>query len=264
MTPPANASAQEWLNSRVYHDPHVSRWYRSDTLDYAETIALLRHQPAFAGREVLDIGVGTGRTTRYVAPLASRYVGIDMSVPMIEHVRANLPGVEVLLADMRNLAVLADQSFDFVLGSCNVLDAVSHEDRMRVFAEVGRVIRPGGTFMFSSHNRRLRTALSGPTLARSHNPATQIVLVWRYLRSLRNHARFKRLRRLEPNYALLNDSGHDFAALHYYVDRDTQRQQLERSGFVLQEVLDSRGRRLEGTDDDSDSSSLLYVAERIA
>jgi hypothetical protein len=117
--------------------------------------------------------------------------------------------------------------------------------------------------MFSAHNRRWRWALSGPRLGRARNPASQAVLVWRYVRGLVNHARVRRFRRLEREYAVLNDSGHDYAALHYYIDRDTQRRQLEQAGFRLCEVFDVRGRSLHDGDDDSDSPSLMYVAERV-
>src|SRR4029078_9867511 len=109
-----------------------------------------------------------------------------------------------------------------------------------------------------------RTALSGPRLARSHNPATQLVLAWHFVRSLINHARVRRLRRIEPEYALLNDSGHDYAALHYYIDRETQRRALEGAGFQLREVIAADGRVLGQGDDDSESASLLYVADRLA
>jgi SAM-dependent methyltransferase len=261
--PPPQESAQDRVNRRIYHAPNISRWYRSSALDFAETMALLRYQPAFAGRDVLDLGVGTGRTSRYLAPLAGRYVCVDSSPPMVAHVHAHLPGVEIHLADMRDLGAFATGSFDFLLASCNLIDAVSHDDRLRVLAEVRRLLRPDGVFMFSSHNRRLRTATSGPRLVRAHNPATQAALIWRYARSLVNHARVHRLRLIESDYALLNDSGHDYAALHYYVDRETQRLQLERAGFRVRDILDSFGRPLQDGDDDSESPSLLYVAERL-
>jgi SAM-dependent methyltransferase len=267
MTPsatsaPLTLSTQDRVNQRIYHARNISRWYRSAALDYAETMALLRYQPAFAGREVLDLGVGTGRTTRYLAPLAQRYVCLDSSPPMVAYVRERWPGIDIHLADMRDLGAFASGSFDFVLASCNLIDAVSHEDRLRVLAEVRRVLRPGGIFVFTSHNRRLRTALSGPSLGRSLNPARQALFVWQYLRSLVNHARVRGLRRIEQDYALLNDSGHEYAALHYYVDRDTQRRQLDRAGFAVREILDAAGRLLGEGDDDGDSASLLYVAER--
>src|SRR5262245_57653043 len=107
------ASDQDRLNQRIYQAANISRWYRSSTLDYGETMALLRYQPSVAGREVLDLGVGTGRTARYLAPLAGRYVCVDSSRPMVEYVRGHLPNIEIHLADMRDLGIFATGSFDF-------------------------------------------------------------------------------------------------------------------------------------------------------
>ena len=256
------SSAQDRVNQQIYQASNVPRFYRSDRLDYAETMALLAYQPAFAGRHVLDMGVGTGRTSRYLAPLAGRYVGVDSSPPMIDYLQRHFPGLPVMLADMRDLSAFATGSFDFVLASCNLIDAVSHEDRFRVLSEARRVLRADGLFMFSSHNRRFRTAESGPRMVWVRNPATQALHVLRYVRSWINHARVGRLRRFEKEYALLNDPGHDYAALHYYVDRETQQSQLEQSGFRLLDIFDDTGRRIAPGDDDRDSPSLLYVAEK--
>ena len=87
--------------------------------------------------------------------------------------------------------------FDFLFGSNNVLDAVSHEDRLRALAEFRRVLRPGGMLVFSSHNRQYRHAWRGPTLGVSRNPVTQAMNVVRWLRELRNHLRIRDLRKRE-------------------------------------------------------------------
>lgn len=258
-----HSTAQDRLNFRIYHAASIHDSYRSDApLDRAETMALLKYQPAFAGHEVLDLGIGTGRTSRFLAPLARTYVGTDYSPPMIEYVRSHLPGVTVHLADMRDLSSFGADSFDFALASCNVIDAVSHEDRLQSLDQVRRVLRPHGLLMFSSHNRRYRHALSGPRLAWSRNPVTQFRHLQQYVRSMLNHARVRRQRREYADYALLNDIGHDYAALHYYVDRDIQVAQLERAGFQVCDVFDTAGGVLASDGDDSGSPSLLYVAER--
>jgi len=257
---PARVSDQERVNRRIYHAPNIPAWYRSGDLDTAETMALLTWQPAFAGRRVLDMGVGSGRTTRFLAPLAGEYVCFDWSPPMVEHVRRHFAGIDVRLGDMRDLSAFAGASFDFVFASCNLIDAVGHDDRLRVLREVRRVLAPAGVFAFSSHNRRLRNALAGPRLRFARNPTTQLMHVWRYARSLVNHARVRRLRRVENDYAILNDPGHNYAALHYYIDRDTQRQQLRFCGFQLRDVFAGDGRVLADGDSDGESPSLLYVA----
>jgi SAM-dependent methyltransferase len=255
-------SDQDRVNRRVYHASGIARVYRDTALDAAETAALLAFQAGVAHKAVLDIGAGTGRTTRFVRPLAGRYVAIDFSPPMVDYLRGRMPDVDIRLGDMRDLSAFADASFEFVLGSCNVIDAVGHADRLRVFAEVGRVLAPGGLFAFSSHNRRFHEAPLGPILRFSRNPATQALHVLRYLRSHVNHARMKRYRRQERDYAILNDPGHDYAVLHYYIDREHQRAQLEQAGFATLGEFDLTGKRLGAGDDDTQTSSVLYVAAR--
>ena len=224
---------------------------------------------SFYGRRVLDLGVGTGRTAGVLQPLAGRYVCIDYAREMVEHVRRVLPEVEVHMADMRDLSAWDGGAFDFIFGPDNVLDAVCHEDRLRVLAEVHRLLPADGLLMFSVHNRRYDLAQCGPRLEFSRNPVTQMVRVAQYLRRLMNHRRIGRLRRLEKDYAVLNDIGHDFQLLHYYIDWEAQVRQLEAAGFRVVDIIKSDGRSLRTGDanaanrhDDASSPSLMYVAAR--
>ena len=66
---------------------------------------------------------------------------------------------------MRALTPCADQSLETVLAVSNLIDAVCHEDRLRVLAEIRRVLTNHGLLVFSSHNRRYVQAGSGPKLA---------------------------------------------------------------------------------------------------
>ncbi len=262
MWQPNTPDLQNDINSRVYHARGISRLYRGKLLDRAETMALLKYQPGFLARSVLDIGVGTGRTARFLSPLARRYVGIDYSQEMVDHVRMALPDVEVHLADMRDLSRWQDGEFEFIFASNNVVDAVSHAERLKVLSEAQRVLSAGGLLVFTSHNRRYRLAQSGPRLEYSPNPITEGIHVITYLRRRLNHLRVGRLRRFEEEYALLDDIGHDYGLLHYYIDADRQAQQLDAAGFRLLEVFDSDGRSLRDGGDDASSGSLLYVAAR--
>jgi SAM-dependent methyltransferase len=256
-----HVEAQDEVNKRVYHAKGVERAYTSFELDRAEVLALLKYQSAFAGRDVLDLGVGTGRTTIYLAPLARRYEAIDYSPIMVDRMRARLPKISVRLSDFRDLSAFADNSFDFVFGSNNVLDAVSHEDRKRAFLELHRVLRPDGVLMFSSHNREYRRAINGPRITFSKNPVTQGVNLVRWARQLVNHARLARLRRFEADFALLNDEGHDYACLHYYIDQSKQREQLRTVGFRVIDVFDREGNLLPDRQLVGESPWLIYVAK---
>jgi SAM-dependent methyltransferase len=256
----AVASSQDAVNRRVYHQAGVEKVYQSRNLQRIEAIALLRHQPLFAGKDVLDVGVGTGRTTAYLQPLCARYEGIDYSPVMVQHMQSAWPAISVRLADMRELVDFADATFDFVFAPNNVLDAVGHEDRLRALGEFRRVLRPGGTLIFASHNRAYRRALGGPRLAFSRNPVRQCLLLAEFLRQWGNHLRVKSLRAQTQEYALLNDSGHDYACLHYYIGQSGQRRQLAGVGFAVTEVLDEDGNPLGAGEAAADSAHLMYVA----
>ncbi|HVX05217.1 MAG TPA: class I SAM-dependent methyltransferase [Rhodanobacteraceae bacterium] len=250
------------INARVYHRPGVERQYRNLTLMQAEAIALLRHQPAFAGKDILDIGVGTGRTSIYLAPLARRYQATDYSPVMVRHMQRTMPEIQVLQADMRHMPQLADASFDFVLASNCVFDASGHEDRIETLREIHRLLRPDGLLVFSTHNRNWVHALRGPRLRRSRNPVTQALMGLHWMRSVVHHRRLRNLQAFTDEYAILNDGAHDFALMHYNIDPDRQRQQLAGQGFDTLEVLDEHGHtRLPG-DPAPDCAWLLYVARR--
>jgi SAM-dependent methyltransferase len=219
----------------------ATRNWPREGLDAQETIALLKYRSGVVGRDVLDIGIGTGRTARVLASLARHYFAIDYSPPVVAELRRTMPDVEVHPDDMRDLGRWEDGTLDFVFGPNNVLDIVSHTDREKTLAEFHRVLRTDGLLVFSSHNRCYVRAKDGPSLRRSRNPVTFALHVARYLASLTAHVRMKPLRRFEPDYALIDDCGPDHALLHYHVDRTAQERQLRRIGFDLVEVLDKTG-----------------------
>jgi ubiquinone/menaquinone biosynthesis C-methylase UbiE len=88
----------------------------------------------------LDVACGTGRHGAYLASLGHEVIGVDTTPEMLEVARAKIPAGEFYEADLRDLPV-ADDSVDVVV--CGI--AVSHvPDLAPVFAELARVLRPGG------------------------------------------------------------------------------------------------------------------------
>jgi SAM-dependent methyltransferase len=240
------ATAQDRANAAVYHSAGVVDQYTIRGLDAAESVALLKYAAAYFGKSVLDIGVGTGRTTRVLRRVASRYVGIDYSAAMVQYMHEKDSEAEVHLADMRDLSPWQDGSFDFVFGSNNVIDAVGHEDRLQVLREVRRVLKPGGVLAFSSHNRAASAdvAPDRPTLQRFRNPLTQWIHWRRYRRQNHNYRKLEPYFTASAEYSLRPDTGHDYSCLHYYIDPLAQRKQLEQLGYTVTDVIDRAGESL--------------------
>jgi arsenite methyltransferase len=104
--------------------------------------------PLAAGASVLDIGSGAGTdlllAARHVGA-SGRAIGIDMTAEMRERARSgarqcDLRQVEVLEGDATHLPV-DDASIDVVISN-GVLNLVPEKER--AFAEIARVLRPGG------------------------------------------------------------------------------------------------------------------------
>jgi SAM-dependent methyltransferase len=137
---------------------YVRRHYRHEGVsDAGEAAALAHLRPALGDAAVLDLGVGGGRTITLLAPQSASYVAIDASPEMVAFARSRHPGTDVRLLDARDLAGIGDGSQDLVVFSNNGLDALDHPGRLRVLAEIHRVLRPGGLAQLSSFN------LDGPS-----------------------------------------------------------------------------------------------------
>ncbi len=113
---------------------------------------LLERVPYFElePRRVLDLGCGTGRASGELARLfpEAHIVSLDRSAAMlaVARQRDEAGRAAPVHADMHALP-FAPGRFDLVFSSLTVQWSASEP---RVFAEVQRVLRPGGLFLFSS------------------------------------------------------------------------------------------------------------------
>jgi hypothetical protein len=95
--------------------------------------------------------------------------------------------------------------------SFNGLDYIAHERHLQALAEIKRVLRPQGLFLFCSHNRN---PLSQPRTASARNRQLSVTRsCMRFFRRVLLRPRHWRVRRHEvatAEYAIVNDSGLNF------------------------------------------------------
>ena len=102
---------------------------------------------------VLDLGCGTGRTTKHIAGMWNYVIGTDISPLMIEKAKELHPDLVFEVQDACSLPY-EDAAFDAVVFSFNGLDYIYPEaKRIQALREIKRVLAPGGVFIFSTHTR---------------------------------------------------------------------------------------------------------------
>ncbi|MDH6242409.1 class I SAM-dependent methyltransferase [Mycobacterium sp. OTB74] len=122
-------------------------------LNAGERAAFLRAASRTRGLPILDVGVGTGRTTALLLMASDNYVAIDYAQPMVTEFARNYPEVPCLCLDARDLSHFRGEKFGLIVFSNNAIDAVSHEDRELILSEFASVLAPGGLIVFSTMNK---------------------------------------------------------------------------------------------------------------
>ena len=204
------------LNQRFYQKRSVADWYATKDFVLPEEQAFLDHHgpEAIDGRSLLDIGIGAGRTTRFLLPRAARYVGVDYSSDMIRSASKRFPQSQLDVRDARDLSAYHDAEFDTVVFSFNGIDCLSFDGRLAAMKEIGRVLKPGGTFIFSSHNRDQNTPgpFSAHNLNFSKHPLRMLANLRRYLGGIHNYLSTRSLAYTSEDHEMRHDSSNVFAA----------------------------------------------------
>jgi ubiquinone/menaquinone biosynthesis C-methylase UbiE len=120
--------------------------------------AMADRVPVEGTTSLLELASGTGRVTRHLRerlPADVKITATDLSPDMMEVAKTKIRGVEFAVADMQNLP-FPDNTFDVVVCQFGLMFP---PDKPKVFVEVWRVLKPGGTFLFATWERADRVPI---------------------------------------------------------------------------------------------------------
>ncbi len=126
---------------------HYDQCRPSPPAALAQLVALATGRPA--PRLVVDLGSGTGLSTRYWADRAERVVGIEPTADMREQARAATAAPHVEYREgFSHRTGLPDHVADVVC----CMQALHWMEPETTFAEASRILRPGGVFLAGDYD----------------------------------------------------------------------------------------------------------------
>jgi 2-polyprenyl-3-methyl-5-hydroxy-6-metoxy-1,4-benzoquinol methylase len=127
-----------------------------DILIQNEHLARYRFaQPLVAGKKVADLACGTGYGALMLADAGARSVhGMDISEEAVNLCieRNDKSNVTYSVANAQDLAGISDNEFDMVVS----FETIEHLPDVEAYLdEIARILRPGGTYLVSTPDRRI-------------------------------------------------------------------------------------------------------------
>lgn len=103
-----------------------------------------------AGKNVLDLGCGSGKISFRLRDMGYDVVGLEYDLEPLLGFRQQSKTAKIVNCDAQSLP-FADESFDVIL-AIQMLDYLP--DRKKFYREAWRTLRPGGLLLFTLTNRR--------------------------------------------------------------------------------------------------------------
>jgi 2-polyprenyl-6-hydroxyphenyl methylase / 3-demethylubiquinone-9 3-methyltransferase len=149
--------ADTWWNERGFL--HVLKALNPARFGYMRNVLLNELHADPKGKRVLDVGCGGGILAEEFAQLGCEVTGIDPSEASLEAARAHAKDMGYTIdyrAGSGEALPFDAATFDWVY-CCDVLEHV--DDLDRVTAEIARVLKPGGVFLYDTINRTIQSKL---------------------------------------------------------------------------------------------------------
>jgi ubiquinone/menaquinone biosynthesis C-methylase UbiE len=215
-------------NLKTYSSKNVVNWYAHlNEIISVEKVIFEKNKSVLENAVLLDIGIGGGRTTAYLIDKCLSYTGIDYSQEFVNLTKQKFPDVTISKQDARDLSFFSTASFDFVNFSFNGIDYVDLEGRNKILSEINRILKPGGIFFFSTHNKRHETFNVNPWANKELNFITKLKTFFKLAPFFTKKINNKKNEIIENEYAIINDAAHNYDLMTFYTSPEFLEKQLQ-------------------------------------
>jgi ubiquinone/menaquinone biosynthesis C-methylase UbiE len=195
------------VNRKVFTTPEAVEAYSSYQLDPQERYLFAKYYRP--GDRILDLACGLGRTTLRLHEMGLSVRAIDASDVFINIAKKRFPYLDFQIGDYTSIEEPAC-SYSHILISESGLDyAFPESQRAIALRECARVLKPGGTLIYNSHNIESLHFFT---------PVNRHRLLWKLPYSLKA---------FKPRAYILEDGRYLFYASLEYVIRQTENVGLE-------------------------------------
>jgi SAM-dependent methyltransferase len=114
---------------------------------YNAIIAYCKQSPCCNFQQAVDVGCGSGETSVPLAKFFERVIGMDSNRDMISRAPTNIPNLSFRVGPPEDLSPIWPGTTDLV----TVAQALHRLDAAKLYKEVHRVLKPGGSFVVYGH-----------------------------------------------------------------------------------------------------------------
>jgi SAM-dependent methyltransferase len=137
--------------SNVYEDTKRAKAYSELKFDKTYYLAY-RDLPKIilqyvSGKNTLDFGCGTGRSTRFLQTLGYNTIGVDISEEMVTIARQLDPGGEYHRIDDGDFSRFSTSSFDLILSAFTFDNIPTMDKKIKLFKDFSILLTKNGTLI---------------------------------------------------------------------------------------------------------------------
>jgi ubiquinone/menaquinone biosynthesis C-methylase UbiE len=135
------------------------------------------------GKTVIDLGCGGGQNAVALAKMGAKVTGVDFSqeqIRLAENLACEHSAViDFITGEVSDLSLLPESTFDLAISACAIAYV---PDIDSTFAEVFRVLKPGGKFILSDMNplQYIIDEIDGGVEFNHKYPYEPLLLKWRW------------------------------------------------------------------------------------